>query len=717
MIGKYELCFYWEEDKNIEYGKAAINFGKGICISNDFKIIYDDKLKSIEIFPKTNFATRFYNEGISSLTAIVGKNGAGKTTLLNKLRYDISDGQINHYILILYSNINMTFIVLYDDNNMVNNIKIDDSIRDIKIEKIKSNGSTIIKYLSDTTFIYYNNQITSNIYLQRYSSNGIDVSTERMVRDIVMRVQEKMLNSFYIKSNENYDIIMIQKKEERIKALSVLSFLSKNNITDKINITFPKNAKIYFQPLEFQIDRRKSLMRNLSEKEKSIMNNSINLFQEIFTSCGNDFIKHFIFERYNTIIDEYIKIIIDEQYYKQAIKITGKNYTDLNFKSDKIDFALDNIKNYIGQLPINNEYSGWKKQENGVLDVIIDTFCYIKIVTDFSYDIFNSNNQKNVESNFDYRNNWARSCKYYIFNRSGISVPGIKEMVRFTEKYKDRFQEIVDNIKYLEIEIPIKNFNEINDFVDKVWKSVYLFNNILRIEYDIKFSSGEDSFYNMFGRLYDIGKEKLNDNIIILLDEPNNTYHPEWEQKFVNVMTQLFPQIFTEKKIQIVLTTHSPIMLSDIPKENIVFLNNNQEMIDTRKYISYIDENVEIDNTFGANIYNLYKNAFFLRNNSAGIIGDLAYKHIKTVNEKLDNISCSSMYKDDIKYCESIIGIIGESIIKSALEDKLKLAKEHHESQQLKDIIKKYDNLSAVEQKELIAYIIKKSNKEHKFYD
>lgn len=176
MIENYELCFYWQLDESMKYSNAAINFGKGVCLSNKFKIVFDEQSKRIDICPKPSSKISFYGEGVSSLTAIVGKNGAGKTTLLNKLRYDMADGQIHHYIIIFYSKIEKKFIVL-DDDNLVNDIKINNFITGVTIEKIDSDSNKLKQYLRNTSFVYYNNQITSNMYWLRLSNNGIDISS------------------------------------------------------------------------------------------------------------------------------------------------------------------------------------------------------------------------------------------------------------------------------------------------------------------------------------------------------------------------------------------------------------------------------------------------------------------------------------------------------------------------------------------------------------
>ena len=111
------------------------------------------------------------------------------------------------------------------------------------------------------------------------------------------------------------------------------------------------------------------------------------------------------------------------------------------------------------------------------------------------------------------------------------------------------------------------------------------------------------------------------------------------------------------KNIHFILTSHSPFLLSDIPKQNIIFLdkdeNGNCKVVDGLK---------DKKQTFGANIHTLLSDSFFMED---GLMGEFAKgkidKAIKLLNQ--DNLD-----KKDLKYCEQIISIIGEPIVKNQLQ-------------------------------------------------
>ena len=159
-------------------------------------------------------------------------------------------------------------------------------------------------------------------------------------------------------------------------------------------------------------------------------------------------------------------------------------------------------------------------------------------------------------------------------------------------------------------------------------------------------SSGERAIYTLVSRLMGVIFNKqgelhhavinniIHDNkfdgktIIILLDEPDLQLHPEWQQKFISLLLNLLYVYFPKVKFQIILTTHSPILLSDIPSKNVIFINKNPD--GTSKVCSELN----IKETFAANIHTLYNNSFFLD----GIpIGEFAKHKIEEIYARIES--------------------------------------------------------------------------------
>ncbi len=164
-------------------------------------------------------------------------------------------------------------------------------------------------------------------------------------------------------------------------------------------------------------------------------------------------------------------------------------------------------------------------------------------------------------------------------------------------------------------------------------------------------SSGEKSLLRLKYYITTIVNNNKNiDNFIILLDEPDIDLHPQWQKKTINYLIDTFGK--QNKYLHIIFTTHSPFILSDLPKENVIFLKNGKQV------------DVDID-TFGANIHTLLSHGFFMEN---GLMGEFAKEKINKAIEYLNKISPS---KEEIDYCENIISIIGEPILKRQLQKML----------------------------------------------
>jgi hypothetical protein len=99
------------------------------------------------------------------------------------------------------------------------------------------------------------------------------------------------------------------------------------------------------------------------------------------------------------------------------------------------------------------------------------------------------------------------------------------------------------------------------------------------------------------------------------------------------------------KSINIIAATHSPFILSDIPKCNVLFLKEGEQCNEMQ------------EDTFGANIHSLLQNAFFLN----GSIGDFAKEKINKMFERLyNNDNIDGNLKKEIL-------LVGEPFIRSQL--------------------------------------------------
>lgn len=197
-----------------------------------------------------------------------------------------------------------------------------------------------------------------------------------------------------------------------------------------------------------------------------------------------------------------------------------------------------------------------------------------------------------------------------------------------------------------------------------------------------KLSHGERKFFTDSLLLYDEIFKNEKNNVLILLDEPDLALHPRWQKQYISQLISTFSKI-TEKHIHFLISSHSSFILSDIPKENVVFLKKGKQ----------IDPDID---TFGANIHTLLSHGFFMEH---GLMGEFAKSKINEVITLLN--SKRKLSKKNQKFCEDVISIIGEPILQKTLQHQLdqKLNTNETELQKLereqKEIQEKIDKLKS----------------------
>lgn len=99
-------------------------------------------------------------------------------------------------------------------------------------------------------------------------------------------------------------------------------------------------------------------------------------------------------------------------------------------------------------------------------------------------------------------------------------------------------------------------------------------------------------------------------NVCIILEEIELYFHPQFQKNLIKYILDGIKQMsFAHiKGIQLMIVTHSPFVLSDIPTSNILALEDGMQ------------SKTELQ-TFGANIYDMLNTSFFLHNST---IGDFA---------------------------------------------------------------------------------------------
>lgn len=261
-----------------------------------------------------------------------------------------------------------------------------------------------------------------------------------------------------------------------------------------------------------------------------------------------------------------------------------------------------------------------------------------------------------------------------------------KEQIKKIIQDLELFTAINDEQKVCEInDLP-------SDFIENYY-SIDKYDQIFNFKFgDIKLSSGQYHFLLTFSELfYSINQFNENRNFALYFDETDLTLHPKWQKYYINELIKYLRITYSnDYNFFILLASHSPFILSDIPKENVIFLKNGKQEKPFK----------DDEQTFGANIHTLLSHGFFMDDD--GLMGEFAKSKISELIKLLN--SKRKLSKKNQKFCKNIISIIGEPILQKTLEHQLneklnpnetelqKLEREQKEIQEKIDKLKRENN-------------------------
>lgn len=184
-------------------------------------------------------------------------------------------------------------------------------------------------------------------------------------------------------------------------------------------------------------------------------------------------------------------------------------------------------------------------------------------------------------------------------------------------------------------------------------------------------SAGETNYIYMVTRILgalngiNSNPDQPRQTVCIVLDEPGNSFHPNWQKEFFNNFLHFIEQYYYRKnnlRFNAIITTHSPFILSDFSNDHIIKLDR----IKNQTKLVVGDKP-----SFGANLYDLLNDSFFLENS---FIGDFALKKIQGIIDTLNFAKITdqlkSVPKEDIGVSKEAKALIktaketSESIIK-----------------------------------------------------
>lgn len=692
-----KIAYLWINEWNF-HGKIHIE-KQGFNFDSEYKFSFINGTIMSEKKRSPNNIFYIDNKSNIDVIGIVGKNGTCKSSIIKLLcnlftgneslySYKFQRNRIKENILIVIRNDNGKYELFYKNKPEEYNTEL------IEYKGEVSESSIIWKQraFNNTDFIYFSNcfetiDMTNNIInINKNKSREIyDISTTFLLQ----WDSQKSTQDLY-SINNNY--LFIHNAMENFRKIKFIT--NEGNrlfLKDILNKEILKKIILYINPVYYEeevkwTDSYKPYLTYSYIKAKKLLINIDDFIKQNFKIVMDGFVYNLL----NVLIFSVIKVL---DYYNNKESLCNPIFNKLNDNEDIISYLnidkdksikmLDALRRIYGEdilYLINEDILNITLQYNDgnefdiLIEFIHEFISRIKDKVPIKYK-FRKDLEERLESinniarlAIGFRNNYKIKHKKYLYdNERGIDVfldEELEELIKLFKEY--------ENIRFIQ--------------------------DMFRFELS-GFSSGENALINIFSRLYDLGEGRfdniklkninhdeqvienetsLEQNLIIFLDEPELYFHPEWQRNLIYILIKFFEinEVYKDKKIQIILTSNAPFLISDLPKENIIFLMEKNEECISEDYDRF-------EQTFGQNIHTLLTKSFFMDNT----IGQFANNKIKSIAKELsgDTENISEERKTEIKY---IIDSIGEYIIRRKLKEKYRRAfKESKDDYQL-EIIK-----------------------------
>uniref|UniRef100_N2A9R8 Endonuclease GajA/Old nuclease/RecF-like AAA domain-containing protein n=1 Tax=Eubacterium plexicaudatum ASF492 TaxID=1235802 RepID=N2A9R8_9FIRM len=498
---------------------------------------------------------------ITNITAIIGENGSGKTTLLNKLAKD--------YLGVRKIKCEPEYEIYYEEEYK----------KDMYIAVYIENGE-LICYRNIDRFANFTG--VKDIYL----FEGSEKLTEMVRNNTRFRNISRicLTNSMYPAWNGIAADKSIDKIHLNMNSLNVLKNMFYEKKCKKIKsarfLQYQDIIKECRKNQDFQQVLDVIYLQYMKEKENGILTQNIN---------GNLTVRFLLFTKY--FYDKF-----------KGIENSGEQGKYLKECYDKVKALMSNFDS---QLLKQDVFCSL------YIDLLFELHAYAQVVeTDEGKNIRNKQALlKYLKESIDILSE-RKDENAEFFNEALNEIQEYEQCLSLCRMHPNSLP-VSDSayVAYKEIEYESSSYYGILNLVRKsAFERKYSF--VLKY-IDIgglKLASGERALLNFFSWLYIVPyfrcidtslETSLRDNILLLIDEIDLYCHPLWQQKLIYYLIEEARALFSGKKVQIVFTTHSPIVLSDMPQNNVIYL--------TRKNgRCVIDHTMQDTKTFGANIYKLF---------------------------------------------------------------------------------------------------------------
>lgn len=605
------------ENEDLEKGGETINFG-GYYSYEFIQAKNKVKLKQEE---NKNFIEHFFDKDavITNISAVVGPNGCGKTTLI----YDLLEIINDHFF---------SGIAIWEDENRISYIQRYKYTHPI----IPNSDYDIQEYKEKPGTIYYSPYLDN-----KSTAYGIDISADRYLAEDLAYIDKFTLGDYNINISQH----LKRKNQERFIKFQKSKYA--NAIRDRYGLFDDNLFRVNFTNHNIKASRTK---RDLIYEFEIDFHNTPNKFRD------------FLEQLYSKIKYEYIS-------FNRSVK-SEEERLELNKQQMKNKILEAVFSLLVNLMELRNTYleEGFfiskseelsKMSAYEMLEYWLNNYDYSKKIGKILPDeeVLNL-----LSFLFDYIDGPDLSIDLSVINWDSKSI-------YFEEDKLEKLLKLNDALIYA---LP-KYYRKKKS--DNLYGDVSRLQQFLTLEFSRRnLSSGETAMLNLFSRIFDFFDRKIlntqvvqkADYYLLFLDEADMGYHPKWKTSYISSIIEFCKFFFAElgSQVQIIISTHDPLSLSDIPNDNITYLHKSEDQ--QRRVLSFNDEK-RPPLSFAANITDLLENSFFLEEHP---IGDFAKKKIDEVIEWINENKESSngeYNKQELQTIKKIISIIEEPVLRNKL--------------------------------------------------
>ncbi|MCF5885144.1 AAA family ATPase [Aeromonas veronii] len=562
---------------------------KEISLSSQFNV----KNENLSFFvSKSSIPDNFFSENID-IVSFFGTNGSGKSTTIE-------------FILSLYEDSlpeSASFIAIFEEFGEV--FYISEGLGNVKVFSENAEPVRILKSdleVENFSAVYFSHALEPLAVKPTFTNvNIINCSNTHLLSRAYLQKYKDVKSQFELFKNVNLSFLKVH-DVPMLGSINLTSELSKKlegviATVQSISHIFKEDYNIRFRitnDLSFIYDTPESYYQTKNDDYISLLTNFI---KYNFPNRNNSLQKNPISALiYISLLDSTLKKVASIILNKLNSKNSNKDLYSLKYRDDIVSILTQLAKS------LNNDV--WYEQINLHLSNLLMPGIPKRLEKEISFFI----DKRYDAYSFD---NFVRqwSIPFHDNNdRFTFGVSSYNEFIGITE--------LISNLRSALSGIDIK------------WNGI---------------SSGQYSALTMYSRLYEFIPKNAQ-HINVFIDEGEVFLHPELQRHYVSNLIEFIEKIKQHKsKIKLIVTSHSPLILSDLPKESTNFFGYD---IDAEKSF------------FGANLYDLYSEGFTVNKT----VGEFSYRKIKAISSNIKN-------KKSDPFLSKMIDIIGDDFLRKVLKE------------------------------------------------